>query len=180
MVNWCNNLYITMRVSTILWWQWCKFICSNHSRGIWIWFTILGWNFWISERFHLTFNVLWSRKTIHLWTSSRTSVVSFMIIINIWIFPYPYFFCRVKFSFVFSIRFCDLLNFCRISGNTASTKNIHCLVAPQLQQSLIKRKWKKAFNATSAIRQLQMLRLTHSPSTSSDRTQKNEIWWIFF
>ncbi|VDN56998.1 unnamed protein product [Dracunculus medinensis] len=62
-----------------------------------------------------------------------------------------------------------------ISGNTASTKNIHCLVAPQLQQSLIKRKWKKAFNATSAIRQLQMLRLTHSPSTSSDRTQKNEI-----
>uniref|UniRef100_A0A9J2PKR1 Protein kinase domain-containing protein n=1 Tax=Ascaris lumbricoides TaxID=6252 RepID=A0A9J2PKR1_ASCLU len=58
-----------------------------------------------------------------------------------------------------------------ISGNTARTKDIHCLVAPHLKKSLAKRNWKKAFNATAAIRQLQMLRLSaiseHAASTSA-------------
>ncbi|MFH4976433.1 hypothetical protein AB6A40_003142 [Gnathostoma spinigerum] len=57
-----------------------------------------------------------------------------------------------------------------ISGDTARTKDIHCIVAPHLKKSLAKRYWKKAFNATAAIRQLQMLRLSsiaQSPSTST-------------
>uniref|UniRef100_A0A914V005 Protein kinase domain-containing protein n=1 Tax=Plectus sambesii TaxID=2011161 RepID=A0A914V005_9BILA len=54
-----------------------------------------------------------------------------------------------------------------ISGNTARTKDIHSSVATHLKKSLAKQKWKKAFNATAAIRQLQMLRLTSTrPSVS--------------
>uniref|UniRef100_A0A915M9X5 Protein kinase domain-containing protein n=1 Tax=Meloidogyne javanica TaxID=6303 RepID=A0A915M9X5_MELJA len=47
-----------------------------------------------------------------------------------------------------------------ISGNTARTKDIHGTVATHLKRSLAKRKWRKAYNATAAIRQLQMLRLS--------------------
>ncbi|KAK0399437.1 hypothetical protein QR680_003048 [Steinernema hermaphroditum] len=47
-----------------------------------------------------------------------------------------------------------------ISGNTARDKDIHCSVATHLKKSLAKRNWKKAYNATAAIRQLQMLRLS--------------------
>ncbi|PAV87180.1 hypothetical protein WR25_02387 [Diploscapter pachys] len=47
-----------------------------------------------------------------------------------------------------------------ISGNTAYTKDIHGSVASHLKKSLAKRNWKKAYNATAAIRQLQMLRLS--------------------
>jgi calcium/calmodulin-dependent protein kinase I len=47
-----------------------------------------------------------------------------------------------------------------ISGNTAGTKDIHGSVASHLKRSLAKRKWRKAYNATAAIRQLQMLRLS--------------------
>jgi len=56
-----------------------------------------------------------------------------------------------------------------ISGNTARTKDIHGSVASRLQKSLARQKWKKAYNATAAIRQLQMLRLnsTARPSTSA-------------
>ncbi|KAI1715702.1 protein kinase domain-containing protein [Ditylenchus destructor] len=46
-----------------------------------------------------------------------------------------------------------------ISGNTARDKDIHGTVATHLKKSLAKRKWRKAYNATAAIRQLQMLRL---------------------
>uniref|UniRef100_A0A0K0ES48 Protein kinase domain-containing protein n=1 Tax=Strongyloides stercoralis TaxID=6248 RepID=A0A0K0ES48_STRER len=47
-----------------------------------------------------------------------------------------------------------------ISGNTARTKDIHGTVATHLKKSLAKKKWRKAYNAAAAIRQLQMLRLT--------------------
>uniref|UniRef100_A0A183CFT1 Protein kinase domain-containing protein n=1 Tax=Globodera pallida TaxID=36090 RepID=A0A183CFT1_GLOPA len=47
-----------------------------------------------------------------------------------------------------------------ISGNTARTKDIHITVATHLKKSLAKRKWRKAYNAAAAIRQLQMLRLS--------------------
>jgi hypothetical protein len=51
-----------------------------------------------------------------------------------------------------------LSNPCRISGNTARTKDIHGTVATHLKRSLAKRKWRKAYNATAAIRQLQVER----------------------
>lgn len=58
-----------------------------------------------------------------------------------------------------------------ITGDTALTKDIHHLVASQLKKSLAKRNWKKAYNATTAIRQLQMLRLsTLSQSASISAT----------
>uniref|UniRef100_A0A0N5AAL8 Protein kinase domain-containing protein n=1 Tax=Syphacia muris TaxID=451379 RepID=A0A0N5AAL8_9BILA len=61
-----------------------------------------------------------------------------------------------------------------ISGDTARDKNIHCMVAPQLKKSLAKRQWKKAYNATAAIRQLQMLRLSalSNAVSSSDKSDK--------
>ncbi|CAD5219528.1 unnamed protein product [Bursaphelenchus okinawaensis] len=53
-----------------------------------------------------------------------------------------------------------------ISGNTAGTKDIHISVATHLKKSLAKRKWRKAYNATAAIRQLQLrlssARIAHS------------------
>ncbi|CAG9538833.1 unnamed protein product [Cercopithifilaria johnstoni] len=59
-----------------------------------------------------------------------------------------------------------------ISGNTAGTKDIHCLVASHLKISLAKRNWRKAFNATTAIRQLQMLRLSSISQAASTSTSK--------
>ncbi|VDD90758.1 unnamed protein product [Enterobius vermicularis] len=62
-----------------------------------------------------------------------------------------------------------------ISGNTARDKDIHCLVAPHLKKSLAKRHWKKAYNATAAIRQLQMLRLSAlSNAVASSNRHKHE------
>ncbi|EJD76692.1 calcium/calmodulin-dependent protein kinase type 1 [Loa loa] len=59
-----------------------------------------------------------------------------------------------------------------ISGDTAGTKDIHCLVAPHLKISLAKRNWKKAFNATTVIRQLQMLRLSSISQAASTSTSE--------
>lgn len=61
---------------------------------------------------------------------------------------------------IFKIKINFLLYFLRISGNTARTKDIHGTVATHLKKSLAKKKWRKAYNAAAAIRQLQMLRLT--------------------
>ncbi|GMT22456.1 hypothetical protein PFISCL1PPCAC_13753, partial [Pristionchus fissidentatus] len=47
-----------------------------------------------------------------------------------------------------------------ISGDTALAKDIHGSVASHLKKSLAKRNWKKAYNATAAIRQMQMLRIS--------------------
>ncbi|GMR45400.1 hypothetical protein PMAYCL1PPCAC_15595 [Pristionchus mayeri] len=47
-----------------------------------------------------------------------------------------------------------------ISGDTALAKDIHGSVSSHLKKSLAKRNWKKAYNATAAIRQMQMLRIT--------------------
>uniref|UniRef100_A0A0K0EX60 Calcium/calmodulin-dependent protein kinase type 1 (inferred by orthology to a C. elegans protein) n=1 Tax=Strongyloides venezuelensis TaxID=75913 RepID=A0A0K0EX60_STRVS len=55
-----------------------------------------------------------------------------------------------------------------ISGNTARTKDIHGTVATHLKKSLAKKKWRKAYNAAAAIRQLQMLRLTSSKITAQN------------
>ncbi|VDO34823.1 unnamed protein product [Onchocerca flexuosa] len=54
-----------------------------------------------------------------------------------------------------------------ISGDTAGTKDIHCLVASHLKINLAKRNWKKAYNATTVIRQLQMLRLSSQAASTS-------------
>ncbi|KAL3982886.1 Calcium/calmodulin-dependent protein kinase type 1 [Acanthocheilonema viteae] len=59
-----------------------------------------------------------------------------------------------------------------ISGDTAGTKDIHCLVASHLKINLAKRNWKKAFNATTVIRQLQMLRLSSISQAASTSTSK--------
>lgn len=52
-----------------------------------------------------------------------------------------------------------------ISGNTAATIDIHSTVSERLKKMCAKQKWKKAFNATAAIRQLQQLRI-NNPSRS--------------
>lgn len=61
-----------------------------------------------------------------------------------------------------SQRFCceEALAHPWISGNTARTKDIHGSVAIHLKKSLAKRNWRKAYNTYTAIRQLQILRLT--------------------
>lgn len=50
-----------------------------------------------------------------------------------------------------------MLNFFRISGNTALNKDIHASVSAQMQKNFIKSKWKRAFNATAVIRQMRKL-----------------------
>uniref|UniRef100_A0A0N4ZBC3 Protein kinase domain-containing protein n=1 Tax=Parastrongyloides trichosuri TaxID=131310 RepID=A0A0N4ZBC3_PARTI len=57
-----------------------------------------------------------------------------------------------------------------ISGNTARTKDIHGTVATHLKKSLAKKKWRKAYNAAAAIRQLQMLRLTSTKITTQSNS----------
>ncbi|KAF8372018.1 cmk-1 [Pristionchus pacificus] len=58
-----------------------------------------------------------------------------------------------------------------ISGDTALAKDIHGSVSSHLKKSLAKRNWKKAYNATAAIRQMQMLRITARRVVATNSTQ---------
>lgn len=49
-----------------------------------------------------------------------------------------------------------------ISGNAASTKNIHSSVSEQLKKNFAKSRWRQAYNATAVIRQMRHLVLTNS------------------
>lgn len=100
MVHWCYNVHPFMWLSTILRWKWCEFICSNNSRWIWIWFTILGWDFWLSKRFHITFDVPRSRTTIYLSSSISSSMVISRYLFS---FHYTLFSLPTSFSFISSI-----------------------------------------------------------------------------
>jgi len=54
-----------------------------------------------------------------------------------------------------------------ISGNAASTKNIHSSVSEQLKKNFAKSRWRQAYNATAVIRQMRHLVLASSSSRST-------------
>lgn len=56
------------------------------------------------------------------------------------------------------------------AGNVANDSNIHQSVAEQLKRTLIKHKWKQAYNATSVIRQMRKLALSSSLSETKTST----------
>ncbi|XP_022914880.1 calcium/calmodulin-dependent protein kinase type 1 [Onthophagus taurus] len=51
-----------------------------------------------------------------------------------------------------------------ISGNAASNKNIHGTVSEQLKKNFAKSRWKRAYHATTVIRQMQHLALSSGSS----------------
>jgi len=61
-----------------------------------------------------------------------------------------------------------------ICGNVASTKNIHSAVSERLRKTLAKQKWKKAYNATAVIRQLQQLRINNPERRVSNASENVE------
>ncbi|XP_063626025.1 calcium/calmodulin-dependent protein kinase type 1 [Cydia splendana] len=54
-----------------------------------------------------------------------------------------------------------------ISGNEASSKNIHGTVSEQLKKNFAKSRWKQAYHATTVIRQMQKMALSSSGSSRS-------------
>ncbi|XP_026315522.1 calcium/calmodulin-dependent protein kinase type 1 [Hyposmocoma kahamanoa] len=54
-----------------------------------------------------------------------------------------------------------------ISGNAASSKNIHGTVSEQLKKNFAKSRWKQAYHATTVIRQMQKMALSSSSSSRS-------------
>lgn len=61
-----------------------------------------------------------------------------------------------------------------ISGNTASSKNIHGSVSEQLKKNFAKTKWRQAYNATAVIRQMRKLAMSSSSSSSHASPQSNQ------
>ncbi|XP_043071789.1 calcium/calmodulin-dependent protein kinase type 1 isoform X2 [Drosophila grimshawi] len=61
-----------------------------------------------------------------------------------------------------------------ISGNEASSKNIHGTVSEQLKKNFAKSRWKQAYYAATVIRQMQRMALSsNSSSTADGRTSVN-------
>lgn len=54
-----------------------------------------------------------------------------------------------------------------ISGNEASSKNIHGTVSEQLKKSFAKSRWRQAYHATTVIRQLQKMTLSSGKSSTN-------------
>ncbi|XP_023158780.1 calcium/calmodulin-dependent protein kinase type 1 isoform X2 [Ceratitis capitata] len=59
-----------------------------------------------------------------------------------------------------------------ISGNAASSKNIHGTVSEQLKKNFAKSRWKQAYYAATVIRQMQRMALS---SNSGDSSSKSNI-----
>ncbi|XP_018496076.2 calcium/calmodulin-dependent protein kinase type 1 [Galendromus occidentalis] len=58
-----------------------------------------------------------------------------------------------------------------ISGNTASSKNIHGSVSEQLKKNFAKTKWRQAYNATAVIRQMRKLAMGSQSSSGQTSPQ---------
>lgn len=101
-------------------------------RWIWIRFTLLGRDKWISERFHPKFNVCQCRQTIYLQTSTSASMVIAFIIFVVSSLLIEIFFANIQYN--------------RISGNAASNKNIHGTVSEQLKKNFAKSRWKVGYS----------------------------------
>ncbi|KRT80364.1 protein kinase [Oryctes borbonicus] len=57
-----------------------------------------------------------------------------------------------------------------ISGNAASNKNIHGTVSEQLKKNFAKSRWKRAYHATTVIRQMQQMALSSGGCSSATRS----------
>ncbi|XP_060661099.1 calcium/calmodulin-dependent protein kinase type 1 isoform X2 [Drosophila nasuta] len=62
-----------------------------------------------------------------------------------------------------------------ISGNEASSKNIHGTVSEQLKKNFAKSRWKQAYYAATVIRQMQRMALSSSTANVIDETPSNSI-----
>ncbi|XP_022217543.1 calcium/calmodulin-dependent protein kinase type 1 isoform X2 [Drosophila obscura] len=60
-----------------------------------------------------------------------------------------------------------------ISGNEASSKNIHGTVSEQLKKNFAKSRWKQAYYAATVIRQMQRMALSSNSSASADATNND-------
>ncbi|XP_017155659.1 calcium/calmodulin-dependent protein kinase type 1 isoform X1 [Drosophila miranda] len=60
-----------------------------------------------------------------------------------------------------------------ISGNEASSKNIHGTVSEQLKKNFAKSRWKQAYYAATVIRQMQRMALSSNSSATTDATNND-------
>ncbi|XP_070493168.1 calcium/calmodulin-dependent protein kinase type 1 isoform X2 [Chironomus tepperi] len=62
-----------------------------------------------------------------------------------------------------------------ISGNAASSKNIHSTVSEQLKKNFAKSRWKQAYHATTVIRQMQRMALNSGGSSRNNTITRNDV-----
>ncbi|XP_026821084.1 calcium/calmodulin-dependent protein kinase type 1 isoform X3 [Rhopalosiphum maidis] len=61
-----------------------------------------------------------------------------------------------------------------ISGNAASSKNIHGTVSAQLKKNFAKSRWKQAYHATTVVRQMKKMALNSGAGISQDARMDNQ------
>ncbi|CAH1731375.1 calcium/calmodulin-dependent protein kinase type 1 isoform X3 [Aphis gossypii] len=61
-----------------------------------------------------------------------------------------------------------------ISGNAASSKNIHGTVSAQLKKNFAKSRWKQAYHATTVVRQMKRMALNSGAGISQDARMDNQ------
>ncbi|SPP89005.1 calcium/calmodulin-dependent protein kinase type 1 isoform X1 [Drosophila guanche] len=61
-----------------------------------------------------------------------------------------------------------------ISGNEASSKNIHGTVSEQLKKNFAKSRWKQAYYAATVIRQMQRMALSSNSSAAADAANNGD------
>ncbi|KAL4100959.1 hypothetical protein QTP88_020983 [Uroleucon formosanum] len=65
-----------------------------------------------------------------------------------------------------------------ISGNAASSKNIHGTVSAQLKKNFAKSRWKQAYHATTVVRQMKKMALNSGAGISQDTRMDNQDYLV--
>jgi calcium/calmodulin-dependent protein kinase I len=65
-----------------------------------------------------------------------------------------------------------------ISGNAASSKNIHGTVSAQLKKNFAKSRWKQAYHATTVVRQMKKMALNSGAGISQDTRMENQDYLV--
>ncbi|XP_015365966.1 PREDICTED: calcium/calmodulin-dependent protein kinase type 1 isoform X3 [Diuraphis noxia] len=65
-----------------------------------------------------------------------------------------------------------------ISGNAASSKNIHGTVSAQLKKNFAKSRWKQAYHATTVVRQMKKMALNSGAGISQDARMDNQDYLV--
>lgn len=65
-----------------------------------------------------------------------------------------------------------------ISGNAASSKNIHGTVSAQLKKNFAKSRWKQAYHATTVVRQMKKMALNSGAGISQEARMDNQDYLV--
>ena len=140
-----------MRISSVLRRERCKFIRADQKSGIRIRFSLLGRDFRFSQRFHPTSHGKEPAQKIHVSGGARSSMVNRL--------------CCPEFFEIKEENENSNLEFLRISGGMASTKDITSVVTSNMRKHLAKQKWK----VISSIRRSDLAIIDRADYSANDR-----------